>query len=196
VILAMTIMAKNAADYGLDHIDMDPPMEFDTIEIQSPTHIALVADAVDRPLSELRELNPALLKSIAPAGYTLHVPKGTLPELESAFAVIPADKRDSWRIHRVQSGETMTALAKRYSAQTSLVSSANHDEMASAGEWMAIPAPYPGDRTRPTASSHKQSAKTHKTVSKVKSTAKSTAAAHKSPAPASGHRKTASAHAG
>src|ERR1700728_1568011 len=73
VILAMTIMAKNAKDYGLDHLEMEPALEFDTIEMQTATHLALVADAVERPLSELRELNPALVRSMAPAGYSIHV---------------------------------------------------------------------------------------------------------------------------
>jgi membrane-bound lytic murein transglycosylase D len=147
VILAMTIMAKNAKDYGLDHLEFEPAIEFDTVEIHTPTHIALVADAVERPLSELRELNPALLRSVAPAGYSMHVPKGTLASLEAAFAVVPPSRRESWRVHRVQPGDTLAGLAKRYNAQTTLVSSANHQEMAAAGEWMAIPVAYPGDRT-------------------------------------------------
>jgi membrane-bound lytic murein transglycosylase D len=147
VILAMTIMAKNAKDYGLDNLDAERPVEFDTIELQSPTHIALVADAVERPVAELKELNPALIRSVAPAGYALHVPKGTRPALESAFAVIPANRRDSWRIHRVQDGETMAALAKRFSTPATLLASANHEALPQAGEWAAIPVGYPGDRT-------------------------------------------------
>ena len=146
VILAMTIMAKNAKDYGLDHLELEPALEFDTVELQTPTHIALVADAVDRPLSELRELNPALLRSVAPAGYSVHVPKGTLGALETAFAVVPPNRRDSWRLHRVQMGDTLAGLAKRYNAPTGVLGSANHEGMAPAGEWMAIPVAYPGDR--------------------------------------------------
>ncbi len=146
VILAMTIIAKNAKDYGLDNLDVERPMEFDTIELQSPTHIALVADALERPIGELKDLNPALFKPVAPAGYSLHIPKGTLPALEAAFNVIPANRRDSWRIHRVQDGETIATLAKQFNAQPSLLSSANHDELPRPGEWAAIPISYPGER--------------------------------------------------
>ncbi len=32
IILAMTIMEKNAAEYGLDHLQYDPPLQFDTVE--------------------------------------------------------------------------------------------------------------------------------------------------------------------
>ncbi len=172
VILAMTIMSKNAAAYGLDNLELDRPMEFDTIELQSPTHIALVADALERPVAELKELNPALLKSVAPAGYALHVPKGTLPALEAAFAVIPENRRDSWRVHRVQDGDTIAGLAKKFNSQTSLLSTANHEELPAVGEWAAIPVAYPGDRVvaakKPTATARKRPAGTaaHKTTAK------------------------------
>jgi membrane-bound lytic murein transglycosylase D len=147
VILAMTIMSKNAKDYGLDGLELDRPVEYDTLELQTSTHLALVADAVDRPLGELRELNPAILKAVAPAGYPLHIPKGTLAAVEQVFSMVPFNRRDSWRLHRVEQGETLASLAKRYGAPAGLISSANHDEFPGAGEWMVIPVAYPGDRT-------------------------------------------------
>lgn len=149
VILAMTIIGKNAPEYGLDHLDVESPEETDTIEMETPTHLALIADAVDRPLSELKELNPGLLKSVAPAGFSVHVPKGTLQAVESAFAVVPPNKRDSWRLHRVSEGDTFAGLAKRYSAQTASIVQANQQVggVPEAGALMAIPVSYPGDRT-------------------------------------------------
>ena len=44
IILAMTIMEKNAAEYGLDGFQLDPPLEYDTVETTAPTSLALVAD--------------------------------------------------------------------------------------------------------------------------------------------------------
>ena len=71
IIVAMTIMHKNAKDYGLEDIEIDPPLTYDTIELEAPTHLALVADIADRPVSDIRELNPSLLNSVAPAGYAV-----------------------------------------------------------------------------------------------------------------------------
>jgi membrane-bound lytic murein transglycosylase D len=146
-ILAMTIIGKNTQQYGLDHVDLEPALELETIEVQTPTHLALIADAVDRPLSELKEMNPALIKSVAPAGFSLHVPKGSLAAVETAFSIVPPAKRDSWRLHRVSQGDTFAALAKRYTAQTVSVSLANHDELPEVGSFVAIPVAYPGERT-------------------------------------------------
>ncbi len=184
VILAMTIMAKNAVFYGLDHVELDPALQFDTIEVPTATHLALIADAVERPLSELKELNPALLRLVAPAGFSIHVPKGTRDSLEAALATIPANRRDSWRLHRVQSGDTVASLAKRYNAQAALVNAANRESMASVGEWMAIPAPYPGDRTAASKTGSKATAKKPVRKRAASTTASSSANSQKKPAPA------------
>jgi membrane-bound lytic murein transglycosylase D len=141
-ILAMIIVAKNAKDYGLEDIEFDQPLEYDTVALESATHLELAAAAVDRSVGELRDLNPALLKSVAPAGYQLHVPKGTVDQLNAAFGAVPASRRDSWRVHRVESGDTLASLAKRYSAPVDLIRSANHSELPEPGQFAAIPVGY------------------------------------------------------
>jgi membrane-bound lytic murein transglycosylase D len=186
VILAMTIIAKNAKDYGLDALDPEPALQYDSLELQTATHLALVADAVGRPLSEIKELNPAVLRSVAPAGYKLHVPTGSVPDLEAAFRVVPSDRRDIWRLHRIESGDTLAALAKRYNVQTAaLVSSANHGELPATGEWAAIPSAYPGDRA-PRASS-RSAAKTGTRTTAHRTTHTT---AHKKPASSVAHTAT------
>lgn len=163
VILAMTIMAKNAAAYGLDDLDVDRPVETDTIELQSPTNIGLIADAVDRPVSELKELNPALIRTVAPAGYSMHVPKGTLPEVQAAFSVVPRNKRDAWRLHRVESGETFAALAKRFKTSSATLAEINNDELPEAGGFVAVPIAYPGDRVPVHTAAHRPAKRTAST---------------------------------
>ncbi len=120
LILALTIMTKNPKDYGLENIELDQPLEYDSVDLSANTSIDLVADAADRPVSEIRELNPALLKSIAPAGYQVHVPKGAGNSVRAAVASIPEVHRSSWRLHRVESGETLAVIAKRFNTQARL----------------------------------------------------------------------------
>lgn len=142
IILAMTIMEKNAAEYGLENLSLDAPMEYDTIELSSPTSLALVSDITDTPLSELASLNPAVLKNIAPENYSLHVPKGTAKQLTAALQMVPAEHRDSWRLRQVSAGETISAIAKRYGVSASAIVAANHlkDEEALEGDRLFIPA--------------------------------------------------------
>ncbi len=144
IILAMTIMTKNAAEYGLEGVVPEAPMEYDTIEVDAPTHLGLVADLTDAPMPELLDLNPALLKGVAPGGYVLHVPKGTGSSLSASLQMIPAERRASWRMHKVASGETLAAIGKRYGMAAGSIAAANGLKQASpvAGDRLVIPVAY------------------------------------------------------
>jgi membrane-bound lytic murein transglycosylase D len=142
IILALTIMEKNAAEYGLEGVAPDPPLEYDTIELSAPTSLALVADLADAPLAELAQLNPAVLKNIAPEGYAVHVPKGTGNQLMAALQLIPSEDRASWRVHRVAPGETLASIGKEYDLPVNSLVSANKLEKLEAveGDRLFIPA--------------------------------------------------------
>jgi membrane-bound lytic murein transglycosylase D len=137
IILAMTIMSKNAAEYGLDQITLEQPVECDTVPISSPTNLALVGDLTDTPTSELRDINPALLRGVAPGGFDLRVPKGTGEQVVAALEQVPAGQRLSSRMHRVEPGESLAAIARHYNASVKLIASANP---------LAGSEPAPGDR--------------------------------------------------
>ena len=147
IILAMTIMAKNPGDYGLEAIQPDPPLEYDTISLSAPTHLALIADLADKPLQTVRELNPAVLRLVAPSGYPVHVPKGTGGMVMAALETIPPARRVSWRIHRVSPSESVSAIARQYRTSESSIVAANGSEPALApeeGDLILIPVSYPG----------------------------------------------------
>jgi membrane-bound lytic murein transglycosylase D len=152
VIVAITIMMKNARDYGMDQIEIENPLEYDTVKLEADTHLALVADAAAMPISELRDLNPALLRGIGPAGHELHVPKGMGPVLLEAFESVPREKRATWRLHKVEPGETLAVIAKRYRAGTDAILAANKStrlDTPAVGELLVIPAaPEPATRVR------------------------------------------------
>jgi len=126
IILAMTIMEKNAAEYGLEGIQLDAPLEYDTVEILTPTSLALVADITEMPLTELAALNPAVLRSMAPDHYSLHVPKGLGNQLAASLELIPAEHRDSWRMHRVGAGETLASVSKLFGTTPGVIVAANN----------------------------------------------------------------------
>jgi membrane-bound lytic murein transglycosylase D len=159
LILAITIMAKNAKDYGLQGLDLDQPVEYDTLTVTSPTSLALIADAADRPLSEIRDLNPSLLGSVAPAGSALHVPKGTSNSVMAALQNVPADRRSYWRMHRVTTGETLAQIAKEFRMQASSIAAVNNlqSEGPESGDLLIIPAAYHPDASPTRAHAGKKS---------------------------------------
>jgi membrane-bound lytic murein transglycosylase D len=144
IILAMTIMTKNAAEYGLTDLNPDPVLEYDTVRVTSPTHLALVGDLTDTPVSQLMAMNPALIKNIAPADYDVRVPSGTAEQLRADLKLFPDDRRASWRMHRVESGETLAGIARQYQIPASSIESANKvgREGPQAGDRLIIPVAY------------------------------------------------------
>ena len=146
IIVAMTIMAKNPKDYGLDKLQLDPSLEYDTIKVSAPTHMALIADLTRRPLQEVREMNPALLKLVAPAGYEVHVAKGSGRTVLAGIESVPAVKRAAWRVHRVVSNETVASIARQYRIPEKSITEANGVDTLDpqAGDFVMIPVSYPG----------------------------------------------------
>jgi membrane-bound lytic murein transglycosylase D len=144
IILAMTIMSKNAHEYGLDQVQLDSPVEYDTVKIDATTNLALVSDLADAPISQLQQLNPALLRGMIPTGFDLRVPKGTGTTLMAALEQIPTERRPSWRIHRVQSGETLAQIAREYHSSSSAIAVANKlsGNDPDTGDRLLIPAAY------------------------------------------------------
>ena len=145
IILAMTIMGKNAKEYGLNEITPESPVEYETVEITSPTSMALIGDLTETPVSYLIELNPALLKNVAPAGYSFRVPKMTSAALIAGLDSIPSERRLAWRMHRVEPGETLAAIAKQYGATAGSIQTTNNlitGDQPSAGDHLVIPAAY------------------------------------------------------
>jgi len=142
VILAVIILAKNAREYGLEDLEVEPPLEYDALEITAPTHLLLVSDLAECPVSQMRDLNPALLKNIAPPGYVLHTPKGTAADVASALETVPPNRRAAWRMHRVGQGETLATIARRYHMSRNSILAVNQTVSAAPeiGDLLLIPA--------------------------------------------------------
>ena len=136
IILAVTIMAKNPAQYGLDSVVKDKPVPYDTVKIDYPIDLRLAAECVDATASDLLDLNPSLLRLTTPRvtervtgkdqEFELHLPAGTAGKFQTAVASIPTDKRVSWRYHKVQAGETLASISRTYRIPSKSIAAANN----------------------------------------------------------------------
>ncbi len=143
IILAVTIMAKNPEQYGLDKVERDKPLPYDTVKIDYPIDLRLAAQCVDATAADLQDLNPSLLRLTTPRDreFELRLPPGTKEKFMSAVSAIPADKRLWWRYHDVKAGETLVSLARTYHTAAKAISQANKLEDASldSGSRLVIP---------------------------------------------------------
>ena len=128
IIVAVTIMAKNPEQYGLENVVREKPVPYDTVKIDYPIDLRLAAECVDATPAELQQLNPSLLRLTTPKDqeFELHVPAGKKDKFLTAVAEIPTDKRVSWRYHRVQAGETLAGIARTYHTTAKAISEANN----------------------------------------------------------------------
>jgi membrane-bound lytic murein transglycosylase D len=143
IILAVTIMTKNPSQYGLTDVVMEQAADYDTVTINYPVDLRLVAECINSTPADLQNLNPSLLRLTTPreGKFDLRLPAGTKEQYETAIATIPADMRLWWRYHTVQSGDTLASLAKTYRVTAKSIATANHldDTELEADSKLAIP---------------------------------------------------------
>lgn len=127
IIVAVTIMAKNPSQYGLSNLERETPVRYDSVPIDYPVDLRLVAECVDVPAATLQELNPSLLRLTTPQGqsYELHLPEGSKEQYLSAIANIPVDMRVWWRYHRVAPGDTLASISRAYRTTPRAITQAN-----------------------------------------------------------------------
>ena len=149
IILALTLIAKDAAHYGIT-VDPEEPVPTDIVKPGRAIDLRLVAETIDVDVETLRGLNPSLLRLATPddPSFELHLPVGTAEKFSAEIADIPADKWVSWRRHRVETGETLTSIARKYHVTAAAISDANGLERRApleVGGKLIIPAAPPAE---------------------------------------------------
>ena len=127
IILAVTIMTKNLSHYGFDDVSMDEPASFDSVTINYPVDLRLVADCAESTPAQLQQLNPSLLRMSTPkeGSFTLHLPAGSKQQYQTAIVAIPSGMRLWWRYPTVHSGETLASLARTFHSTPKSIVEAN-----------------------------------------------------------------------
>ena len=143
--LATLHIVKNLQKYGLDKITIDSPIKFDSLTVTKKIPLKNVAKitGIDRKI--LEELNPELRRKIVPeGGYTLKVPEGSkqilLANIDQMLRLNPA--RVDFTKHRVQFGESLSLIARRYRTRVADIMLANNLDRANhivAGKTLKIP---------------------------------------------------------
>ena len=152
IIVALTLIAKDAAHYGIS-VEPETPVATDVVKPGRAIDLRLVAETIDVDVETLRSLNPSLLRLATPddPNFELHLPSGTAARFSAEIADIPADKWVSWRRHRVEAGETLTSIGKKYHVTSVAIAAANNLEKGAAleaGEKLIIPAVAPASETK------------------------------------------------
>ncbi len=128
IILAVTIMAKNPSQYGLDDIVPEQPVPFDSVKLDYSVDLRLVAQCIEVSPATLQDLNPSLLRLTTPKDqpFELRLPAGTREKYETAIQPIPVQMRVWWRYHPVAEGDTLVSIARTYRTSPQAIQRENH----------------------------------------------------------------------
>jgi membrane-bound lytic murein transglycosylase D len=166
IILAVTIMAKNPEQYGLDKVVTEKPVPYDAVKIDYPVDLRLVAECVDTSASTMQDLNPSLLRLTTPKDreFELHLPAGTKDRYLTSITAIPPDMRVWWRYHKVGPTDTLSSVARAYHTTPQAIVQVNNldgDEHLQAESELIIPV-APGKHAADEMASYSRRATTYK----------------------------------
>ncbi len=144
--IAAARIGQNPKKYGFQVRDITP-LGYDVLPVDDATDLDLIARCAGVRSEEVRQLNPALLRGASPPdmkGYPVRVPQGTGSKAREALRRVPADKRLTWRRHRVERGETLGQIARDYGTSVNDIAKLNKlgdVHLIRPGDQLLIPMP-------------------------------------------------------
>lgn len=128
IILALTIIGKNAEKYGFDEVLPEEPWVYDTVTVTHPVDLRLVAEITGSSVETIKQLNPSLLRMTTPnvPQYSLRIPPASKEIFSKRIAMIPPEKWVWWRWHAVRYGETLSGIARQYRTSVKAITEVNN----------------------------------------------------------------------
>ena len=144
--IAALYIINDPERFGFELGDAEPPLKHELVEISKQIRLTDIAKSLDIPKKELQLLNSELrYKVTPPKAYKLKVPEGKGSVLAAKLDDVPAyvPPRTYYAYHRVQRGQTLSHLARRYRTSIRAIMQANNLRSANylrVGQRLKIPA--------------------------------------------------------
>lgn len=143
--LATLHILSDPAKYGMNDLILDPPLEYETVDISKQVHLRDIARAIGVSEDNLKELNPELRYKILPGdNYPLKVPPNHGDILIAKLDKIPVTSppQRAFVYHRVRRGESLSIIARKYRTRVGSIMRANNLKRSNfivAGKLLKIP---------------------------------------------------------
>lgn len=115
--IAIVKLFSEPEKYGIsiDSLDFQEEYKYDIFELDTAVSLYGLAKCADMTESELRDLNPELIKSCTPPeGYELKIPVGTKDIFALKFRDLPEEDKKPFHVHIVGRRESIATLSKKY----------------------------------------------------------------------------------
>jgi len=143
--MATLHILKNTEIIDFDLIDVDLPLEYESVTISRQVHLKDVAKKIGISEKFLKKFNPELRYNILPnSNYSLRVPLGKGDMLLAKINEIPISSKRSraFVYHRIRPGESLSVIARRYRTSVKSIIRANNIRRSNfiiAGKKLKIP---------------------------------------------------------
>ncbi len=127
--MAALHIINNLEAYDMKDIIPDPPMDFEILMISKQVYLKDIAKIIHLPKQRMIDLNPELrYKLLPPEEYPLKIPADKKELLLASIKDIPeyVKTRPGIVYHRVRPGETLSTIARRYSASVNQIAKYNN----------------------------------------------------------------------
>jgi membrane-bound lytic murein transglycosylase D len=142
---ATLLIVNDPEKYGFDLPEPLPPVSFERVAVGRHVKLNDLDNILGLEKGTLTSLNPALRQGVTPdQSYELKVPPETAPAFETKLAELPAyvPPENTYTVHRVRRGETLSTIARRYGSSVNSIVQANNlrsRNRISAGQRLKIP---------------------------------------------------------
>ena len=164
LMLAAGHIGKEPGKYGFPEIEYQEPLAFDVAWVPGGTELVTVAKAAGVAESDVKDLNPQLLRARTPngRGWAVRIPSGTKLAFAARFPTLFHEQRlaaatepkppavtkasttrvGALRTHRVRRGETLGGIARRYGVSLAALENANpvNPRRLQVGQTLKVPA--------------------------------------------------------
>lgn len=126
--LAALTIAKDPGRYGLEDVQYDAPLLYETVAVPDATDLGVIAKGCGESLGLLNMLNPQLQRGCTPPDYPdyeVKIPLGTKEAFLDYYARLDPAKRLTFRRHRIEKNETLSQIARHYGVSVNSIAAMN-----------------------------------------------------------------------
>ncbi len=144
--LAALTIAKNPSCFNLDRPTDTATFLFDTVRISECLDLRDIAEGTGIDYDTLRKINPHILHWCTPPDMSdvlLYLPNGYSQAFKDFHATIPDSKKVKWYRYKIQKGDNIGSIARRFKVPAEPIRSINRlkNNNIIAGKYLFIPIP-------------------------------------------------------
>jgi len=129
--IAASLIAHSPQEFGFEDLEYLPPLKYDTVIIESPVDLEIVAQCAEVSLDVIKELNPELRRWCTPpdvTGYLLKIPEGSEYIFLQNLSEIPEESRLTVDTYTVKKGDSLSRIAKKTQVPLKVIRDLNRDK--------------------------------------------------------------------